>query len=82
MKTIQQLTDLSTITTDGMIYGDQVHDAIVFSTVEEAIQYILHSPVVSTYGGYELEKMCDEEIIHLANKLIGAFKMLAEKYRK
>lgn len=82
MKTIQQLADLSSITTDEIIYGEQVHDTIEFSTVEAAIQYILCSPVVSAYGEYELEKICDEEIIHFANKLTGAFKMLAEEYRK
>lgn len=65
-----------------MIYGDQVHDTIEFFIVEEAIQYILRSPVVSVYGGYELEKICDEAIIYFANKLTGAFKMLAEEYRK
>lgn len=53
-----------------------------FSTVEEAMQYILRMPVVSAYGGYDLEKMSDEEIIQFANKLTGVFKMLAEEYKK
>lgn len=54
----------------------------IFSTVEEAMQYILRMPVVSAYGGYDLEKMSDEEIIQFANKLTGVFKMLAEEYKK
>lgn len=56
--------------------------SLEFSTVEEAMQYILRMPVVSAYGGYDLDKMSDEEIIQFANKLTGVFKMLAEEYKK
>lgn len=82
MGTVQQLADLFSITTDEMVYGDNSQDVKDFSTVEEAMQYILRMPVVSAYGGYDLEKMSDEEIIQFANKLTGVFKMLAEEYKK
>lgn len=45
--------------------------SLEFSIVEETMQYILHMPVVSAYGGYDLKKMSDEEIIQFANKLTG-----------
>lgn len=82
MGTVQQLADLFSITTDEMVYGDNSQDVKDFSTIEEAMQYILRMPVVSAYGGYDLEKMSDEEIIQFANKLTGVFKMLAEEYKK
>lgn len=82
MGTVQQLADLFSITTDEMVYGDNSQDVKDFSTVEEAMQYILRMPVVSAYGGYDLDKMSDEEIIQFANKLTGVFKMLAEEYKK
>lgn len=82
MGTVQQLADLFSITTDEMVYGDNSQNVKDFSTVEEAMQYILRMPVVSAYGGYDLEKMSDEEIIQFANKLTGVFKMLAEEYKK
>lgn len=82
MGTVQQLADLFSITTDEMVYGDQSQNVKEFSTVEEAMKYILRMPVVSAYGGYDLDKMSDEEIIQFANKLTGVFKVLAEEYKK
>lgn len=82
MGTVQQLADLFSITTDEMVYGDNSQDVKDFSTVEEAMQYILRMPVVSAYGGYDLDKMSDEDIIQFATKLTGVFKLLAEEYKK
>lgn len=81
MGTIQELAGLFGITTDTMVYGDDSNDLPNFSTAEEAMAYILRMPVVSAYGGYDIDKMSDEEIINFANKLAGVFKMLAEEYK-
>lgn len=62
-----------------------IHSAqpiVDFATVEDAMQFIIQSPVVSAYGGYDLDKMSDDEIIDFANELSEIFKVIAERRRK
>lgn len=53
-----------------------------FSTIDEAMRFIIKSPTVSAYGGYDLDKMTDDEIIEFANELAEMFKVLAKRHQK
>lgn len=57
-------------------------NTIFFTNVEEAMQFIIKSPTVSAYGGYDLDKMSDQEIIEFANELAELFKVLAKRHQK
>lgn len=53
-----------------------------FKTPEAAIQFILKQPAIMGYGGFDTEKMSDDEIIEFANELLNQLKLLSYKYKK
>ena len=38
--------------------------------------------MVAQFGGYDLDKMTDEEIIEFANDVAGMIELLGKKYKK
>ena len=53
-----------------------------FNSAEDAVKFILEQPMVAQFGGYDLEKMTDEEIIEFANDVAGMIELLGKKYKK
>ncbi len=53
-----------------------------FTSLDDAMLFLIKSPVASAYGGYDLDKMSEEEIIDFANELSGIFKVIAERRKK
>ena len=49
----------------------------VFTTAQEAISFILRQPLVADYGGYDLSKMSDDDIIAFANEIAGMIQYAA-----
>ncbi|MEY8001173.1 helix-turn-helix domain-containing protein [Clostridium sp. Mt-5] len=57
-------------------------DEIEFKTPQEAMQFILNQPAIAGYGGFDPNKMSDEEIMDFANELLNQLKLLGYKYKK
>lgn len=57
-------------------------DDLGFESPEEAIQFILKQPIIMGYGGFNVDKMNNEEIIEFANELLNQLKLLGYKYKK
>lgn len=53
-----------------------------FRTPEAAIQFILKQPAIMGFGGFDINKMSDSEIIEFANELLNQLKLLSYKYKK
>ncbi len=53
-----------------------------FHTPEEAMEFIIRNPVISAYGGYDINKMSGDEIIDFANELVDMFKLIARHHKK
>ena len=53
-----------------------------FSTPEEAIKFLLEQNVIMGFGGFNIDKLSDEEKIAFANELLGQLKLLSYKYKK
>ncbi|WP_353096394.1 helix-turn-helix transcriptional regulator [Tissierella praeacuta] len=53
-----------------------------FETPEEAIQFLLEQNVIMGFGGFDIDKLSDEEKIEFANELLGQLKLLSYKYKK
>lgn len=51
------------------------------STIEEATLFLIQNPVVAAYGGYDLDKMTDEEKIEFANQIADSIKFFGNKYK-
>lgn len=55
---------------------------IEFKTPQEAIKFILEQPAIMGYGGFDVNKMSDEDVINFANELLSQLKLLGYKYNK
>lgn len=53
-----------------------------FTNAKEAMQFILKQPALMAFGGYDLNKMSDSEIIDFANELLRQFELISYKYKK
>lgn len=53
-----------------------------FITAESAMKFILEQPVVMGYGGFDINKLTDKDIINFANDLLEQLKLLSYKYKK
>lgn len=59
-----------------------VTDVNEFTTFDDAMLFIIKSPYASAYGGYDLDKLSEEEVINFANELAEMFKIAAKHYKK
>ncbi|NMB07125.1 MAG: helix-turn-helix transcriptional regulator [Tissierellia bacterium] len=53
-----------------------------FKTPEAAMKFILKQPTIMGFGGFDIDKLTNEEIIEFANELLSQLKLLGLKYRK
>ncbi|WP_195251819.1 helix-turn-helix domain-containing protein [Romboutsia sp. 1001713B170207_170306_H8] len=53
-----------------------------FTSAEDAIAFLLKQPTLVAFGGYDLNKLSNEELLDFANDLLQQFKMVSYKYRK
>ncbi|NFO03168.1 helix-turn-helix transcriptional regulator [Clostridium botulinum] len=53
-----------------------------FDTAEAAMQFILKQPAIMGFGGFDTNKMNNQEIIDFANELLNQLKLLGYKYKK
>lgn len=53
-----------------------------FTTAEAAMKFILKQPAIMGYGGFDTNKMTDEEIVEFANELLNQMRLISYKYKK
>lgn len=51
-------------------------------TPEEAMKFILQQPAIMGFGGFDINKMTDEEIMDFANELLRQLQLISYKYKK
>lgn len=64
--------------TENINHGDNIE----FKTAQEAAEFILKQPAVAAYGGFDLNKMSDNDVMDFANELLRQLKLLGYKYNK
>lgn len=52
-----------------------------FTNPQEAIEFILRQPMIANFGGYDLERMSDEEIMEMAEEVSEMLKIMAKRHR-
>lgn len=55
---------------------------IKFATPEEAMEFLLKQPAIMGFGGFDIEKMTDDEIMDFANELLRQLELISYKYKK
>lgn len=53
-----------------------------FNTAEEAMKFILKDNTIMAHGGFDINKLTDDEVIDFANELLNQLKLLSYKYKK
>ena len=52
-----------------------------FNNPQDALAFILKTPSLVAYGGYDLNKMDDATIMEFANEILTQIKLVSYKYR-
>ncbi|ABW18831.1 helix-turn-helix domain-containing protein [Alkaliphilus oremlandii] len=86
-ETLQKIANALEVTVD-TFFKDDDHDEslsqqnIEFTTPQEAMEFILKQPSIMGYGGFDISKMSDEEIVEFANELLRQLQLISYKYKK
>ena len=52
-----------------------------FDNPVDAMEFILKTPTLAAYGGYDPASMSDETIVEFANEILGQLKLVSYKYK-
>lgn len=52
-----------------------------FKNAQDAMEFILKTPTLAAYGGYDPSTMSDETIVDFANEILGQLKLVSYKYK-
>ena len=52
-----------------------------FDNDQDAIEFIIKTPTLAAYGGYDPESMSDETIVEFANEILQQLKLVSYKYK-
>lgn len=52
-----------------------------FHNAQEAMEFIIKTPMLAAYGGYDPESMSDETIVAFANEILQQLKLVSYKYK-
>ncbi len=70
------------VKTSDLLDNENKDIGINFSTPEEAMKFIIEQPAIMGFGGFDISKMSDDEIIEFANELLRQLKLISYKYKK
>ena len=52
-----------------------------FDNPQDAMEFILKTPTLAAFGGYDPESMSDETIVEFANEILQQLKLVSYKYK-
>ena len=52
-----------------------------FRNAQDAMEFILKTPTLAAYGGYDPASMSDETIVDFANEILQQLKLVSYKYK-
>jgi transcriptional regulator with XRE-family HTH domain len=75
-------------TTPGYLMGweiDSTDSSLNYKTIkhpEDAMTFILKQPMLMAYGGYDITKMTNDDLVDFANELLRQLELISYKYKK
>lgn len=54
---------------------------VEFYTAQDAMEFIIKTPTLAAYGGYDPTAMSDETIVDFANEILQQLKLVSYKYK-
>ncbi|MEG2412614.1 MAG: helix-turn-helix transcriptional regulator [Clostridium sp.] len=76
------LTEWDETYTDNLKEETELYETGEFKSPEAAMQFILKQPAIMGYGGFDTDKLSNDEIIEFANELLNQLQLLGLKYKK
>ncbi len=61
--------------------SDKTELPTVFRNAQDAMEFILKTPTLAAYGGYDPDSMSDETIVDFANEILQQLKLVSYKYK-
>lgn len=52
-----------------------------FSNAQDAMEFIIKTPTLAAFGGYDPATMSDETIVNFANEILQQLKLVSYKYK-
>ena len=52
-----------------------------FHNAQDAMEFIIKTPTLAAYGGYDPDSMSDETIVNFANEILQQLKLVSYKYK-
>lgn len=52
-----------------------------FDNAQDAMEFIIKTPTLAAYGGYDPSSMSDETIVEFANEILQQLKLVSYKYK-
>ena len=52
-----------------------------FNNAHDAMEFIIKTPTLAAFGGYDPENMSDETIVDFANEILQQLKLVSYKYK-
>lgn len=75
-----KLSEILNVSLDDLVKPNS--QSSLFSNVEEARDFILGQPMIANFGGYDLDRMSDEEIMEMAEEVSEMLKIMAKRHSK
>ncbi len=83
---LKVLADLYQISINRLLDDDlsvsQETDAMKFTSVQDALKFIIEQPMIAAFGGYDLDTMTDDEILEFGNDIADMIEIAARKYKR
>ena len=54
---------------------------VAFDNAQDAMEFIIKTPTLAAFGGYDPESMSDETIVEFANEILQQLKQVSYKYK-
>lgn len=58
-----------------------IETLVDFAEPKDALKFILSQPAFMAYGGYDLDKLSDEQVLEIANDMLFAMRLSLEKIK-
>lgn len=54
---------------------------VAFDNAQDAMEFIIKTPTLAAFGGYDPESMSDETLVEFANEILQQLKLVSYKYK-
>lgn len=86
IRVFDQLCDLLEVTPSELMGNSNIKSTKTelpteFQNAQDAMEFIIKTPTLAAFGGYDPDRMSDETIVNFANEILQQLKLVSYKYK-